>query len=235
MINKSSKQAKADRLLEEVREELTDIGIPISEKIAPIEINTTAKKRLGQCAYNRAFGEYEINIGEFILDHSEEVAKRTIAHELLHTCEGCMNHGEKFKAYADLANTVYNYGITITTNYNDIGVDPGIVYKYEVKCSGCGATSYKMRATSVTKHPENYRCGKCKGHLQVAEIGKDKQPKPERKEQPQQFSTEDFRKLTYEQLIARAKKEGVTWKRNDHKGIDRMRATVALKKKLGNK
>lgn len=42
----------------------------------------------------------------------EKIIQMTIVHELLHTCEGCFNHGAKWKYYAEVMNNKYGYQIT---------------------------------------------------------------------------------------------------------------------------
>lgn len=92
--------------------ELDLLGIPYAE--IPKErwtVNTRAKSRLGQA--RKRNGEYSINISADILHdkYPLEFLKNTVIHELLHTCKGCMNHGEKWKAYAEKVNAKYGYNI----------------------------------------------------------------------------------------------------------------------------
>ena len=77
----------------ECMNELDNIGIEYGN-IIEFTVNTRAKKRWGQC---RAVpGGYSINISSVLLDerNDEKGLKETIHHELLHSCKGCMNHGE---------------------------------------------------------------------------------------------------------------------------------------------
>ena len=93
-------------------EKLDHIGIEYGNVI-DVEINTRAKNRWGQC--KRIPGGYTINVNAALLDENicpdDLGLKNTILHELLHSCNGCFNHGDKWKI---LAQKVYDeYGINI--------------------------------------------------------------------------------------------------------------------------
>ncbi len=159
----------------EVREELKSIGIPISNKIEDVRINTKARSRLGACkAKKNTFGRktYIIEISEIVLECEMKPLKSIIAHELLHTCRGCFNHGKKWKSYCDLVEAKLGYKIGTTQSYEDLGLkrpDPNEPIKYMVRCSGCGMVFPRRRKCSLVENPERYRCGKCGNILYLDE------------------------------------------------------------------
>lgn len=68
--------------------------------------NTRAKSRWGQC--KRVSGGYSININIDLLDERNDYKglENTLIHEILHTVDGCMNHGPNWKRAADRIKTV---------------------------------------------------------------------------------------------------------------------------------
>ena len=132
-------------------------------------VNTRAKSRWGQCRKlpNRTF---EININSDLLrdDIPIDGLKSTLYHEILHTCDGCMNHGEKWTALA--AKVTRYYGVKVTRT--DSAFDKGFTeeqaneykerkVKYRFVCAGCGQKINKIRSCDFVKHPERYQCGIC--------------------------------------------------------------------------
>ena len=139
-------------------EELDAVGIEYGNIIG-VKVNTRAKKRWGQC---RAVpGGYLIDISSVLLDerNDEQGLKETIIHELLHSCKGCMNHGENWKRLAAKVNRAYNYNIKRCSTADDKGVQEETkpislhTVNYVIKCNKCGYT---------------YRCGCCGGTLSHA-------------------------------------------------------------------
>lgn len=96
-----------DLLFDEIEKNLVKIGIPINKYNYKISNQT---KKFGSC---QKIGDiYEIKISKYITD--QNVLKRTIAHELIHTCDNCRLHEGKWFEYASLADIHYDYGITKT-------------------------------------------------------------------------------------------------------------------------
>lgn len=98
-------------LLIKVEKQLKRIDIPLSGEIEKTVINDRAKKRLGACKkVIKPDGKtkFIIEISSVILSCSEKEICGVIAHELIHTCEGCFNHGRMWKEYADRANREYD-------------------------------------------------------------------------------------------------------------------------------
>ena len=113
-----------EMLASECEADLSSINIQPGE-VSQWLINTRAKNRWGQC--KRCLpGIFDISISARLLQDSvsDQAAKNTIMHELLHTVKGCYGHKGKWK---DLALTVNRllpqYTIKRTTSAEEKGLD----------------------------------------------------------------------------------------------------------------
>lgn len=166
------KQTKLNKLLEELIGEALEVNIPVPSNIYPeLIINKRPKKRFGCCKL--IDGIYRIEISEFILGSDEIAIRNVIAHEVLHTCKGCDNHGSIWRKYAAIMNKAYGYNIKRTSTFEEMGVGemreetPPI--KYIIKCQSCGKEYPRQRYTCVMKKINSYRC-QCGGKLSVYKI-----------------------------------------------------------------
>ncbi len=156
-----------DKLLTAVKKEASDIGIPISGKISShVSVNTRAKSRFGSCTKQN--GRFVIELSSMLLDAPEKSCRQTIAHELIHTCPGCMDHGERFMYYAARMNNAYGYDIKRTNSVEEMGVnyDRTEDAKFIITCRKCGKEFSRLRRSTLTDNPSRYRC-KCGGELYV--------------------------------------------------------------------
>ncbi len=137
---------KLIRLKNESLKELASIDVKkYLGTIEKYEVNTRAKNRLGVCRHRRSMG-YTYNIigvSDWVLEKfSDKDIKDTIIHELLHTIEGCNNHGRKWQQYARLVNRELGYNISTCANMKKLCADNNIdfdtfvndSYKYEITC-----------------------------------------------------------------------------------------------------
>lgn len=133
--------------------------------IQSVTINTRAKKRWGMCT-KEGEGVYKIEISSKLLkDDVEDIhAKNTIIHEILHTCDGCLNHGKEWQKLANKVNNAYGYNIKRTTSYAEKGIERPTA-NYIVKCPCCNAKWEYMRMTKTVQFPNKYQCSKCKEKL----------------------------------------------------------------------
>lgn len=150
----------------EICEQCKALKIPISKNINPeIAINKRAKSRFGAC--KKTDKGYLIEVSESILGLDVDRIKNVLAHEILHTCPGCYNHGKRWKAYASKLNVAYGYNIKTTTSYEEMGLhkpEKRIQYKYKIQCQKCGKTFYRQKRSKLITHIQNYRCT-CGGQL----------------------------------------------------------------------
>ena len=148
-----------------------DCGIEYGN-IRRFEVNHRAKNRFGQCRRrNDEFGVYyTINISSFILgdETDEREVESTVIHEILHSCDGCMNHGEKWKGYANIVRKKYGYNIERTGSFEDFGLkkDDVVTFRYILRCTDCRNEFKRNRMSKVIQNPGRYRCGACGGMLE---------------------------------------------------------------------
>lgn len=150
------------RIAEECILKLKKINIPIQDKKI-VEIKFTRIKGLGKCL-KTIDDEYYIKISTLyeneIIDISELYA--TICHELIHTCENCMNHNNKWLQYAQLVDSEYNYGIVgYKTTYDIKHKNKPILGRME--CPNCiGYWDIReMKSWKQIKEGTKCYCGWC--------------------------------------------------------------------------
>ena len=160
---------RINELLAEVIEQARALGIPVSEDIVPeVRLNRRATGRFGCCI--RRAEIYTIELSERLLKARETAVRQTLAHEVLHTCRGCANHGARWKSYAARMNEAYGYAIARTDTCEKLGVEDTVQARYLVVCTRCGAQFRRSRKSRLVEHPERYRC-RCGGTLEVRQVG----------------------------------------------------------------
>ena len=93
-----------DALLVRVLDQARALKIPVSAQIRPhVTVNRRAVTRFGCCI--RRGEAFEIELSQRLLEAAEGACLQTLAHEALHTCPGCRDHGQRWKAYACLLYT----------------------------------------------------------------------------------------------------------------------------------
>ncbi|MBQ3886515.1 MAG: SprT-like domain-containing protein [Clostridia bacterium] len=154
-----------DKLLALVIRQAQTVHIPIAAQIdAHVAVNTRAKKRFGQCIFYQ--GRYTIELSSMMLYAPEKSCCQTLAHELIHTCPGCQNHGPLFQQYAAVMNRQYGYQIQRTNTPEELGLStPLSTAKYLLQCRQCGRKFARERLSAAVRHPDNYHCP-CGGRLQ---------------------------------------------------------------------
>lgn len=158
-----------DALLGQVIMQARDLGIPISREISGhVRVNERAQTRFGCCKYEK--GKQIIEVAGRVARGPERSCMETLAHEVLHTCPGCRNHGERWRDYARRMNLAYGYHISRTSTDEEMGVE-GRPCKYLLRCDRCGAEFKRLRTSPLTRHPERYRC-RCGGRLERVELPK---------------------------------------------------------------
>lgn len=160
-----------ERLLEKVKKELKEIGIPISNNILGVTVNSRTKRRLGACRKIKRLGHktgYFIEISKIVTNCDDQVICRIMAHELIHTCPGCFDHGKKWKEYGAKAERLLGYKISRTSEYRELGIEEQATekVKYVIKCKNCGQVYERKRICPLVRNPERYRCGKCGSPLE---------------------------------------------------------------------
>mgnify|MGYP002508359292 CR=1 FL=1 len=144
------------------------VRIPVSRDIRPqVRLNRRARTRFGCCI--RKDGAYTIELSAQLAGQgSEEAVFQVLAHEVLHTCPGCSNHGARWRGYAQRMNDAYGLNIRRTDSFDGLGVEDQRPVRYEVVCLQCGRRIPRMKRSPLVDHPERYRCA-CGGTLAVEE------------------------------------------------------------------
>ena len=159
-------QGETDKLLARVIAQARTIRIPVPERVCPqVRLNRRAKTRFGCCI--RKGGAYIIELSARLAgEGSEDAILQVLAHEVLHTCYGCSNHGKRWKSYAEKMNAAYGYRISRTDRFEDLGMEDDRPVRYWVVCTRCARRIPRMKRSPLVDHPERYRC-QCGGTLLV--------------------------------------------------------------------
>ena len=161
-------ETKLNEAYEVATEMLDCLGIEYGN-VTELVINTRFKRKWGQCSYNRRTGEFKISISYKLFgdDAPEMGLLQTVVHELLHTCDGCLNHGELWKKYAGMVNAEFNLGVKRCNSAEEKGLSnddyeyhPESV-KYQLRCPNCGHIYKRKRMCYPVQHPEKCGCSKC--------------------------------------------------------------------------
>lgn len=130
--------------------------------IKEIKVNDRLSRALGRCC-ERGTSEnpwYRLEFNpEMLRKCNYNFIMSTILHEIIHTCDGCYNHGANFKAAGRKVMAKYpQYKISTTSDPYENCV-AGLHYsggKYAVKCDKCGTVIYKNRMRNIIKYPNTY-------------------------------------------------------------------------------
>ena len=169
---------RLNKLLEKVINETRALKIPVSHSIEKnVIVNNRPKKRFG-CCRKRADG-FTIEISGFLLDAEgcgEKEIRGVLVHEILHTCPGCYEHGERWKYYASMMNSVYGYRIKRVNSFAEMGIseqeenaEDKQQIRYIIQCKKCGRQYPRQRFTCVMKKINAYRC-QCGGKLEYFSV-----------------------------------------------------------------
>lgn len=154
-------------LLQEAIKEVEAVGITTGEIDPDIEL-TRATRVFGKCRRDNINNIHTIYISKYFINNPTAEVKNTLVHEVLHTVEGCMNHGNKWKALANRMNNHYGYNIKRTANYVMNNEEANqIKRQYTIRCQGCGQTIYRQKKSKLITNTHLYRCGKCGGKLEL--------------------------------------------------------------------
>lgn len=158
-----------NKILVEVIKEAQAVKIPVPDNInKQVYINPRPKRRFGCCSTKD--GKHNIEISEFLLKADPQQIRSVIAHEVLHTCKGCRDHGPRWKEYSARMKETYGYDIKRVSSFEEMGLEGAvrpekdINIKYIIKCEKCGKEYPRQRFTCVMQKIEAYRC-QCGGKL----------------------------------------------------------------------
>lgn len=144
------------------RRDMLTRGIKVG-KISRVWFSDKSFGKFGSCK-RLTNGYFVIEITDLGL-HGD--VKSTIVHELIHTVEGCYNHGPKFQEIARLLSSAYNIELGTKASKNEMALSKEYRIaksKYVIRCKKCGQIVTRQRATRLVKLPMTYRCW-CGGDL----------------------------------------------------------------------
>lgn len=134
-------------------------------------INSRAMSRWGKCS-RVSPSSYVIEISSRLLSPSVSVLDLvdTLAHEIIHTMPGGMNHGPAFKAAAQAFNAKFGTNIKRVTTPEEKGLEDVRVrsarpYRYEVFCPNCDNHGYYKVMSKTVLQADRRLCGKCGSRL----------------------------------------------------------------------
>lgn len=162
-------EAQLSALLAQVIAEARALSIPVSGRIdSRVRINRRAQSRFGCCIGSER--GYFIELSAQLLAGGEKLLRQVLAHEVLHTCRGCDNHGKRWQSYARRMNEAYGYHIRATDTHEALGLVDERPFRYLIQCRSCGRQFRRMRRSAVVDAPHRYHCP-CGGQLEVERLG----------------------------------------------------------------
>lgn len=166
-MNGMKSYVRINQLLETVVNEIRVIGIVPSDKISRRVLIAEKGRFFGRCRHEKDTGRFTITLNKAMLKSDEHYIRETLAHEVLHTVEGCFNHSPLWKRYARYTASQLGYNITTTSTAAEKGIPDESIIKvnYILKCTACGRENKFQRLSKAVKNPENYRCN-CGGKLE---------------------------------------------------------------------
>lgn len=118
---------------------------------------------------------FTISLNEYLENCTDQTIKNTIAHELIHTIDGCFDHKNKFKTMAQKIKQL-GYEVSRTSKSKEFSEfvrklrqDKETRRKnkiYKVTCNHCGRSVLRQRRINVN----HYICPVCHGSLRLEEV-----------------------------------------------------------------
>lgn len=144
---------------------LLDIDVPLGV-VSKVISNPKMHSRWGCCFRRNGYKSFDIEIAErLMLSADYEGIDHVMMHELLHTIQGCFNHGPNWKYWANVVCKTFGFNIKRLTGASELGSDPisliEIGYK-ACQCVDCGNVIVKKTECEFIRHPERWSC-KCGG------------------------------------------------------------------------
>lgn len=133
-------------IFKQVKQEIMGI-VPFSSNISNVITLNRSKTTLGVCRCRNFLGEKSFNIvvSKYLLNSNIKTIKNTLAHELIHTVDGCFNHGYNFMNYAQEVNRKLGYNVSDKYRGDDFKKN----YKWKITCTKCGVTFYRHKLPKV--------------------------------------------------------------------------------------
>ena len=129
--------------IEEDRDILQSLGCDMEKKTYTPSLSIDSRSTMGRCSWTSVCpNNYLIQVNpEYVKKCKAEEIHTTIMHEVIHSVDGCGNHGPEWKRIAALVNANYQFlPITRTSGYEDWVKILRDSSKYFATCKKCGYT-----------------------------------------------------------------------------------------------
>ncbi len=148
--------------------EIVNLSLCMNDEINPdhiveIKMNPRLTRSLGRCKHRYGLFTLEFSVDYFNYENTTQDDRESIiVHEILHTVQGCQNHGEKFNRLGRLMERETGLkdiaGSTKSDTRGYSNARKKATYKYRLTCNGCGNTWLRKRSKGL--RISNYTC-KC--------------------------------------------------------------------------
>lgn len=157
-VNKKDLDGMLQQAIQLVKNMDVDVPNNIKTKVRTYKAVSYA----GQCRIKDE--QFEITISEYHLNNGYQPVFETMIHEVVHTVDGCWNHGRKWQHIIDKINRKYGYNISTCGHHNLRAIAQSDA-KYQIQCTKCKNITYLHKFIKVVQFPELYYCAKCHGTL----------------------------------------------------------------------
>lgn len=177
---------EANEIYRKLVKEFLDNGIPIHWSVKHrFTVNKRLKSCWGRCIVKRvncswAYNNYKIEVAQHAIDYGPTCLKSVLAHELIHTVDGCFDHGDGFLSWASIVTHKLGYEVTVkkrssvaaqvAKEVDGIEIDYNDRYKHIVVCQSCGnKVGYHNTCKTIKgiMSGRKYKCGSCKSNSLV--------------------------------------------------------------------
>ena len=139
MVTATNTKFNIITFIEESRKELSKIFPELQNKHYQVQIKPIRNQYANtQLKANGFYYWYVITVNKNWLDKNPPIEhlQNTIFHELLHSCNECMNHGKRWQNYAQIVNQKYGTHISRTAEYEEYPYKKPKI-NYELYCPTC--------------------------------------------------------------------------------------------------
>lgn len=169
-----NKAAYVEMMGRQCESDLRAIGIAISP-VRSYSPNYRATNRAGACKLTRNENTgwrtvFDINISDILCDGNHDLMLRsTLYHELVHTVNGCQNHGKLFQSICREISDCYDVPMSNRVRMESLYTPEECErirakkMRYAVRCKKCGKIIYRQNRVALIQHPENYTHTYCGG------------------------------------------------------------------------
>ena len=105
-------------MLIEARTNLESLGYNVGDLI-DFDISNRYRRAWAKC-YKKGYRQFTIILSGQLFKAISSSVRDTIYHEVIHTCEGCFNHGPNFKYAANECNMKFGTNIRVSATIDEM-------------------------------------------------------------------------------------------------------------------